>query len=101
MEYHQINGDTMPSDMITSFAKKIKGRKQFKKVKDKQASAEKYVDKKYKEAEDIVKKQYDKKDTPEGKWYGTITLITKNKIHLKESKFEKLYDKIMESINVV
>ena len=88
----------MPLPMLNKFADKIKQRKKFKNIKDKKKSALKYVEKKYKEAEDIVKKQYDKKTTPKGKWYGTITLITKNKLHLKESKFDKLYKSIVDRI---
>ena len=86
----------MPLPTLEKFADKIKQRKKFKDIKDKKKSALKYAEKKYKEAEDIVKKQYDKETTPEGKWYGTIMKITKNKLHLKESKFDKLFKQIID-----
>ncbi len=103
----------MPNKTLDNFADKIKQRKKFKDVKDKKASAKKYVEKKWKEAEDIVKKQYGSPDdVPNGKFYGTLMLILKNKLHLKEdnidttktiifgtnvyeSKFNKLYESIM------
>jgi len=88
----------MPNKTIDNFADKIKQRKEFKNVKDKKKSAKKQVEKKWKEAEDIVKKQYGSPDdVPKGKFYGTLMIILKNKLHLKESKFEKLYQMLTES----
>ena len=88
----------MPNSTIKSFAKKIKGRKQFKDVKDKLMSAEKFVDKKWKESEKIVKDQYGSPDdVPQGKFYGTLTKILKNKIHLKENKFDQLYQQLINN----
>lgn len=76
----------MPVPTLNKFADKIKQRKQFKDRKDKKKAALNYAEKKYKEAEDIVKKQYGGPDkVPGGKYYGTLMIILKNKLHLKES----------------
>jgi hypothetical protein len=71
----------MPSPLIAKFAKKIKNRKEFADVKDKEQSAERHVEKKWKESEDIVKKQYKKSDG--GKYYGTLIKILKSKLQVE------------------
>jgi len=91
----------MSIPLLNKYVDRIKQRKQFKDVKDKKKAVLKYINKKYKESEAIVKKQYgSSNDVPAGKYYGTLMIILKNKLHVNEHKYEKLYYQLITEENI-
>ena len=71
----------MPSPIIKSFAKKT----------DKTESE---VEKLWKKAEDIVKKEYDK-DKDDDSFYPIVVGILKRMLKIEESSFNLLYDHVI------